>query len=58
MTVTAAAPPLILIAASPEHSLTSVFAGRHYSLVQVPTGTRALECVRDVRPDEIILDAS
>ena len=58
MTVTAAAPPLILIAASPEHSLASVFAGRHYALVQVPTGTRALECVREVRPDAIILDAS
>src|SRR5437867_12772836 len=39
MTVTALAPPLILIAASPEHSLASVFEGRHYALVQVPTGT-------------------
>ena len=57
MTTTSPAPPLILIAASPEHSLASVFEGRHYTVVQVHTGTLALEWVQDVRPDTIILDA-
>src|SRR5438034_9323145 len=53
----APAPPLILIAANPEHSLTSVFEGRNYIVVQVHTGTLAGEWVRDVRPDTIIIDA-
>src|SRR5213083_2658807 len=57
MTATAPAPPLILIAADPEHSLAGVLDGRHYAVVQVNTGTLALESVRDVRPDLIILDA-
>src|SRR5258708_38152225 len=57
MTATAPAPPLILIAAKPEHSLASVFEGRHYIAVQVHTGALAVESVRDVRPDTIILDA-
>src|SRR5216117_910097 len=57
MTATASAPPLILIAAIPEHSLASVFQGRHYAVVQVHTATLAAEWVRDVRPDTIILDA-
>ena len=57
MTTTAHAPPLILIAVRAEHSLASVFEGRHYAVVQVHTGTLALEWVRDVRPDTIILDA-
>ena len=57
MTTTALAPPLILVAASPEHSLSSVFVGRPYVVVQVHTGTLAVEWVRDVRPDTIILDA-
>jgi len=57
MTTTGPAPPLILIAASAEHSLASVFEGRHYTVVQVHTGTLALEWVQDVRPDTIILDA-
>ena len=51
MTATAPVPPLILIAASPEHSLASVFEGRNYIVVQVHTGTLAGEWVRDVRPD-------
>src|SRR3989454_4315904 len=58
MTATAPAPPLILIAANPEHSLTGVLEGEHYAVVQVHTGTLALEWVRDVRPDVIILDAN
>src|SRR5256885_427095 len=41
MTATAPVPPLILIAASPEHSLASVFEGRNYIVVQVHTGTLA-----------------
>ena len=57
MTTTAPAPPLILVATNPEHSLASVFAGRPYAVVQVHTGTLAVEWVRDVRPDTIILDA-
>ena len=57
MTATAPVPPLILIAASPEHSLASVFEGRNYIVVQVHTGTLAGEWVRDVRPDMIIIDA-
>src|SRR2546422_3358019 len=57
MTATASAPPLILIAAIPEHSLASVFQGRHYAVVQVHTATLAAEWVRDVRPDMIIIDA-
>ena len=57
MTATAPAPPLILIAANPEHSLAGVLEGEHYAVVQVHTGTLALEWVRDVRPDVIILDA-
>ncbi len=58
MTTTAPAPHLILVAANPEHSLSSVFAGRPYAVVQVHTGTLAVEWVRDVRPDTIILDAA
>src|SRR5437899_10471006 len=57
MTATAPAPPLILIAADPEHSLAGVLDGGRYAVVQVNTGTLALECVRDVRPDLIIFDA-
>src|SRR5882762_8140838 len=57
MTATAPAPPLILIAANPEHSLAGVLEGEHYAVVQVHTGTLALEWVRDMRPDTIILDA-
>ncbi len=57
MTATAPVQPLILIAASPEHSLASVFEGRNYIVVQVHTGTLAGEWVRDVRPDTIIIDA-
>jgi len=57
MTATALAPPVILIASDPEHSLAGVLDGRHYAVVQVNTGTLALESVRDVRPDLIILDA-
>src|SRR5438046_10303487 len=57
MTATASAPPLILIAAIPEHSLASVFQGRHFAVVQVHTATLAAEWVRDVRPDTIIIDA-
>lgn len=57
MTGTAPTPPLILIAAKPEHSLSSVFEGRRYVVVQVNTGALAVERVRDVRPDTIILDA-
>jgi len=57
MTATAPAPPLILVAANPEHSLSSVFVGRPYVVVQVHTGTLAVEWVRDIRPDTIILDA-
>src|SRR6266571_2995726 len=53
----APAPPLILIAANPEHSLASVFEGRNYIVVQVHTGTLAGEWVRAVRPDTIIIDA-
>jgi len=57
MTATAPAPPLILIAAHAERPLASVFEGRPYAVVQVHTGALALECVRDVRPDAIVLDA-
>ena len=57
MTVTAPAPPLILIAAQADHSLASVFEGSHYTVVQVHSGAQALQCVRDVRPDAIVLDA-
>ncbi len=57
MTATAPTPPLILIAANPEHSLASVLQGRPYTVVQVHTGALAVESVRDIRPDTIILDA-
>ncbi len=57
MTATAPVPPLILIAAKPEHSLASVFEGKQYIVVEVHTGALAVEWVRDVRPDTIILDA-
>src|SRR2546425_12501994 len=57
MTATAPAPPLILIAADPEHSLAGVLEGGYYAMVQVNTGPLALEWVRDARPDLIILDA-
>src|SRR5207249_6509383 len=57
MTATALAPPVILIASDPEHSLAGMLDGRHYAVVQVNTGILALESVRDVRPDLIILDA-
>src|ERR1041385_944087 len=58
MTATPSAPPLILIAANPEHSLAGVLDREHYTVVQVHTGTLALEWVREVRPDVIILDAA
>src|SRR2546426_173560 len=51
MTATAPVPPLILIAASPEHSLASVFEGRNYIVVQVHTGTLAAEWARAAGPD-------
>src|SRR3989454_2753002 len=57
MTATAPAPPLILVAATPEHSLARVLEGGRYTVVQVHTGTLALAWVRDARPDAIILDA-
>src|SRR5437762_4313128 len=57
MTPTATDPHLILVAANPDHSLASMFQGRHYAVVQVHTATLAAEWVRDVRPDTIIIDA-
>jgi PleD family two-component response regulator len=57
MITSATAPPLILIAAKPEHSLASVFEGKQYVVVQVHTGAQAVQWVRDIRPDTIILDA-
>ncbi len=58
MTATAPAPPLILIAVSPEHSLASLLEGRPYTVVQVHSGALALRWVHvDVRPDVIILGA-
>ena len=57
MITSATAPPLILIAAKPEHSLASVFEGKQYVVVQVHTGAQAVQWMRDIRPDTIILDA-
>ncbi len=57
MTATAPASPLILVAAPPEHSLARMLEGGRYTVVQMHTGTLALEWVRDARPDAIILDA-
>src|SRR5207249_871318 len=39
MTATALAPPVILIASDPEHSLAGVLDGRHYAVVQVNPAT-------------------
>lgn len=59
MSTPTSAPPLILIAAPHEHSvLASVFEGSRYAVVQVHTGTLALESARELRPDTIILEAT
>src|SRR5258708_8429856 len=50
------APPGVLIAVVRDHSLAGVLDDNGYSVVQPPTGTLALEWVRDIRPDIIILD--
>jgi DNA-binding response OmpR family regulator len=59
MATATSAPPLVLIAAAHEHSvLASVFEGNRYAVVQVHTGTLALESARELRPDTIILEAA
>ena len=58
MSPTSPTPPVILIAAPQEHSLSSVLQDTQYSAaVQVHTGTLALAWAPDLRPDTIILDA-
>src|SRR3989475_8107248 len=58
MSPTSPTPPVILIAAPQEHSLSSVLQDTQYSAaVQVHTGTVALAGAPDLRPDPIILDA-
>ncbi|PYP64367.1 MAG: hypothetical protein DMD37_02830 [Gemmatimonadetes bacterium] len=58
MSPTSPTPPVILIAAPQEHSLSSVLQDTQYAAaVQVHTGTLALAWAPDLRPDTIILDA-
>src|SRR5947207_7721736 len=58
MSPTSATPPVILIAAPQEHSLSSVLNDPRYpAAVQVHTGPLALAWAPDLRPDTIILDA-
>ena len=54
--ITPPAPTAVLIAVVRDHSLANVLDDNGYSVVQPPTGTLALECARDIRPDVIILD--
>jgi len=58
MSPTSPTPPVILIAAPVEHSLSRVLQDTSYAAaVQVHTGTLALAWAPDLRPDTIILDA-
>src|SRR2546426_11630454 len=58
MSPTSPTPPVILIAAPQEHSLSSVLQDTQYSAAgQVHTGTLALACAPDLRPATITLDA-
>lgn len=54
---TTGAPPVVLIGAVREQSLTSVLDGNWCAVVQVRTGTLAIEWARDLRPDAVILEA-
>jgi len=49
--------PVVLIAAGEEPALAGVLGGGSYAAVQVHTGALAIEWVRDLHPDAIILDA-
>lgn len=49
--------PVLLIAARREHVLQRALEPNRYAVVQVHTGTLALEWARDLRPDTIILEA-
>ncbi len=51
-----AAVPVILIAVGRERSLARALAPTGYTVLELSTGSRALERARDVRPDIIILD--
>ena len=48
--------PVVLIAVGRDHSLTRALDPAAYTVLESPTGGRALERARDTRPDVIILD--
>jgi DNA-binding response OmpR family regulator len=48
---------VVLLVAPRGHALATLLERERYAVVQVPTGAVALEWVRDVRPDAIVLDA-
>lgn len=49
--------PVVLIAARRERALADRLAGGPYAVVQVHTGTLAVEWARDLQPDTILLEA-
>ena len=48
--------PVVLIAVGRERSLAQVLGPNGYTVIEAPTGARALERARDTRPDIVILD--
>ncbi len=57
MVTATAASPIVVVTVVRDHSLGRVLETNGYAVVQAPSGTRALEWARDIRPDLIILDA-
>lgn len=57
MVSTPGALPIVLIAAAQDRSLASVLTDNRYAVVQVHSGTLALEWARNLLPDTILLDA-
>lgn len=55
-TIAAAPPPPVLIAVTRDRTLASALEANGYGVVLPPTGTRALEWARDIRPDLIVLE--
>ncbi len=57
MATSAGTRPVVLIAAAQERSVAGVLADNPYAVVEVYTGTLALQWAPDLQPDTIILDA-
>jgi CheY-like chemotaxis protein len=54
---TGGSPAVLLTALSPKRSVTPILEESGFTVVSVPTGTMALELIRDVRPDVVMIEA-